>query len=311
MTDMSNIVSTTAVLERTSGSGIPNGTRGGLALPPLILLVGLVVLYLPTYYSLSQTFWNTEEQGHGPLILAVAIYLTWTKRSALAGEEAEGASAVAAWAMLVTGLLFYILGRSQGIILFEAGSQILVFGATAAFLGGRTALRALAFPLFFLIFMLPLPGVVVDAITGPLKHNVSAIAEYILYGAGYPIARHGVVLTIGQYQLLVADACSGLHSMFSLSALGLLYLYLMRHTNVVRNGVLILSILPIAFAANIIRVMVLVLVTYHFGDEAGQGFIHGFAGMALFVIALLIIFVLDGVLGFFAKDRPSMNRTEV
>jgi exosortase len=141
--------------------------------------------------------------------------------------------------------------------------------------------------------MVPLPGVLVDSLTLPLKHAVSVVAEQLLYWAGYPVARRGVVLTVGQYELLVADACSGLHSMFSLSALGLLYLHLVRHTNWVRNALLIVSILPIAFAANILRVLVLVLVTYHLGDAAGQGFLHGSAGIVLFMAALLMLLLLD------------------
>src|SRR5207344_1473437 len=100
----------------------------------------------------------------------------------------------------------------------------------------------------------------------------SSAAENILHAAGYPIGRTGVVLIVGQYQLLVADACSGLNSMFSLSALGFLYLYLMRRASVLHNALIVASILPIAFAANIVRVLVLILVTYHFGDAAGQGF---------------------------------------
>ncbi len=141
--------------------------------------------------------------------------------------------------------------------------------------------------------MIPLPGFVVDAATGPLKQYISVIAEQVLYAAGYPIARSGVTLTVGPYQLLVADACSGLHSMFSLSAMGLLYLYLMQHTSTARNLIIMAAILPIAFVANIVRVMVLILVTYHMGDEAGQGFLHGFAGIMLFIIGLLFLFALD------------------
>jgi exosortase/archaeosortase family protein len=89
--------------------------------------------------------------------------------------------------------------------------------------------------------------------------------------------------------------------------MGLLYLYLMKHTSVARNLLIIAAILPIAFAANVIRVMVLVLVTYHLGDEAGQGFLHGFAGIMLFIIGLLFLFALDGLLGFFLPDRPRVR----
>ena len=168
-------------------------------------------------------------------------------------------------------------------------------------LGGYKALRALWFPIFFLSFLVPLPGFFVDAITGSLKNYVSRLAEIALYTIGYPIARNGVVLTIGPYQLLVADACSGLHSIYSLGAVGVLYVYLMKHPSWLRNAILIASMLPIAFIANVLRVLVLVLVTYDLGDEAGQGFLHGLAGMILFVIAL-VLFVVSLFAGFLRRN---------
>lgn len=277
-----------------------------LPLPLIILVAALALLYIPTYWDLSQTFWNTDEQAHGPLILAVAGFLIWQKRADLLKAAEDGPKGgVLAWAMLIFGLFLYVIGRSQDIIIFEAGSQIPVMAAVALFIGGKPALRAIRFALFFLIFMLPLPGIIVDAITGPLKQQVSLIAERLLYMANYPIARNGVVLTVGPYQLLVADACSGLHSMFSLFALGLLYLHMMKHESMVRSAIIIVSIIPIAFFANVVRVMVLVLVTYHLGDEAGQGFIHDFAGMILFVIALIMLFALDGLLGLIFRSGRS------
>ena len=239
------------------------------------------------------------------IVLIVALFLVWRNRAALLSPATEKSSPALGWAVLIPGLLIYALGRSQDIILFEVGSQIPVLIGALLITTGFPAVRAMWFPLFFLIFMVPLPGFIVDAATGPLKQYISVIAENILYAVGYPIARNGVVLTIGQYQLLVADACSGLHSMFSLSAMGLLYLYLMQRTSAARNIILIASILPIAFAANVVRVMILVLVTYHFGDEAGQGFVHDFAGILLFVVGLLFLFALDGLLGFIFPDKPA------
>ncbi|WP_324778864.1 exosortase B [Thiobacillus sedimenti] len=271
------------------------------------VVLGLLVLYVPTYWTLAHGIWNTEEQAHGPIVLVVALFLVWQKRAVFVADNCKpptrGEMAIG-WALLAFGLLAYALGRSQDILIFEIGSQIpVILGALLITVGTRAA-RALWFALFFLVFMIPLPGFVVDAATGPLKQYISIIAENVLYAAGYPIARSGVTLTVGPYQLLVADACSGLHSMFSLSAMGLLYLYLMQRTSVARNLIIMAAILPIAFAANIVRVMVLVLITYHLGDEAGQGFLHGFAGIMLFIIGLLFLFVLDWVLGFIFPDRP-------
>jgi exosortase B len=271
------------------------------------VLFGLLAMYVPTYYNLASTLWQTEEQAHGPLILIVVIYLIWQQRDHLIAGAAIKTRPVLGSLSLLFGLLLYVVGRSQDIFIFDIGSQIPVLIGILLITRGVPALKALWFPLFFIVFMIPLPGILVDAVTGPLKQHVSELAEIILYQVGYPIARSGVTLTIGQYQLLVADACSGLNSMFSLSALGLLYLYLMQHKSWLRNGVIIASLLPIAFAANVVRVMVLVLVTYHFGDEAGQGFIHGFAGILLFIISLLFLFALDGVLGWFIADRAKVK----
>lgn len=271
------------------------------------IVLGLLVLYVPTYWMMAHGLWNSDDYAHGPIVLIVTLYLVWQQRAVFVGNAgarppARG-EAAAGWVLLVAGLLAYALGRSQGILLMEVGSQIpVILGALLVTLGVSAA-RALWFALFFLLFMIPLPGFVVDAATGPLKQYISVLAEQVLYMAGYPIARSGVTLTVGQYQLLVADACSGLHSMFSLSAMGLLYLYLMQRTSSARNLILMAAILPIAFAANIVRVIVLILVTYHLGDEAGQGFLHDFAGIMLFVIGLLFLFALDGVLGFFFPDR--------
>ncbi|OYU42342.1 MAG: hypothetical protein CFE44_24520 [Burkholderiales bacterium PBB4] len=109
---------------------------------------------------------------------------------------------------------------------------------------------------------------------------------------------------VGQYQLLVADACAGLNSMFTLEALGLLYMNVVGHTNKLRNVLLAILIIPMSFTANIIRVMVLVLVTYHFGDEAGQGVVHGAAGMILFLVALMLMVLIDGALNLIFRERP-------
>jgi exosortase B len=171
-----------------------------------------------------------------------------------------------------------------------------VLAGVLLLLRGPAAVRVQWFSLLFMVFMVPLPGALVDRVTMPMKLAVSYVAEQVLFALGYPIARSGVMLTVGQYKLLVADACAGLHTLFTLEALGLLYLNLVRHDSAVRNVALALIIVPISFTANVIRVMVLCLITYHFGDAAGQGFLHGFAGLVLFLSALLLITAVDQLL---------------
>ena len=276
--------------------------RGTVGFEWLPVIAGLLILYVPTFYDLASTLWEVDDFAHGPIILAVIVWLIWDKREVLLAAPTRIAP-VPGFALLVFGLLLYVVGRSQGIMIFEVGALAPILAGVLLAMRGWLALRALWFMLLFIAYLVPLPGFFVDAMTLPLKQNISVIAEQILYAAGYPIAHDGVTLAIGQYQLLVAVACSGLNSMFSLSALGLLYLYLMRYKSWLHNGLILASLLPIAFCANIVRAIILVLVTYHFGDGAGQGFVHGFSGMLLFIIALIAILLLDVILAGFNRPR--------
>lgn len=259
------------------------------------VLFGLIALYVPTYVDLARSLWATDDQGHGPIILAIVLYFFWQQRQVI--DDLPSRSALAGWPLLVGGLLGYILGRSQEILLLEVGSQIPVMAGVLLLMRGGRVLKVVWFPLLFIIFMMPLPGMVVDTLTLPMKISVSWITEHVLYGLGFPISRNGVILQIGQYKLLVADACAGLHTLFTLEALGLLYLHIMRHESVLRNTLLALTIIPISLSANTTRVIVLTLITYYFGDEAGQGFLHGFAGMVLFLTALILIITMDWLYG--------------
>jgi exosortase B len=267
-----------------------------------LLAAGFLLLYVPSYVSLARIVWPTDEQGHGPIILAVGAWLLWNLRGELAAAVGKPSTALGT-VIFCGALLIYVFGRSQSILMLEVGSQILVICALVLLFRGTAGLRVVWFPIFFMVFMIPLPEVLVSTVTGPLKSAVSAVAADLLYRLGYPVGRAGVILNVGQYQLLVADACAGLNSMFTLEALGLLYMNLMRYTNAVRNTVLAILIIPIAFCANIVRVLILVLVTYHFGDEAGQGFIHGFAGMVLFLSGLCLMLITDRVLSLVFKGK--------
>ncbi len=261
----------------------------------LPVLIGLTAVLAPTWVRLWNGLWNQEAYEHGPLVLAVCVWLVWNKREALAALPERPAW----WAgslVLCGGLFVYFIGRSQNLALLEVGAHLPILAGTLLLMYGWGALRVLWFTFVFLLFVVPMPAFVMVMITSQLKERVSMIAELMLYHVGYPIARDGVIISIGQYRMLVADACSGLNSMYSLSAMGLLYMYLMQRRSLMHNAVLLLSILPIAFAANIVRVMALILITYHFGDEAGQGFLHGAAGIVLFMSALVALFALDQLL---------------
>ena len=269
-----------------------------------LALGGFAAMYVPLYWSASSGIWQSEDQGHGPIILAVLVWLFWTLRHSI-DTAPVAPSPVLGWSLFGVGVFVYFVGRVIDISVLQFASQPLVATGVLLLMRGPAAARLAWFPLIYFVFMIPLPGVLIDAITGSLKSVIANIVESILYVAGYPIARSGVILSIGPYQLQVADACSGLNSMFSLSALGTLFMYLMGRKSNLHMGIMLLAILPIAFVANIFRVMTLVLVTYYLGDEAGQGFLHGAAGIMLMLVALAFFFLLDWVLDKLLPRRVS------
>ncbi len=267
------------------------------------VLLGLMALYVPTFYGLLHGLWATEAQAHGPVIFVLAVWLLYRLWPGMM-EKSEGKSSSAiGWGVFVVASALYIIGRSQQIHMFEVGSFIWMIAAILLIKRGSNALKIVWFPLFFMMFMIPWPGSIVIMFTMPMKMAVSYVTEHILYWANYPIARNGVILQIGQYQLLVADACAGLQTLLTLESLGLFYLNVVRHTSLFRNVTLGILIIPISFMANVIRVMCLVLITYYFGDEVGQGFLHEFAGIVLFLSALILIISLDTLLQYIVKSR--------
>ena len=187
-------------------------------------------------------------------------------------------------------------GRALDIIHAETGAFIWALAGVILMVGGTKLLSLLKFPLFFMLFMIPLPNTLIGPLTGAMKMAVSAVTVMMLSWADLPVARNGVVISLGQYQLLVADACSGMRTLFMLEALGVLYLNLVHFSSKLRNIVLPILIIPISFTANVVRVIVLSLITYFLGSEAGQGFLHGFAGMVLFIAGLLMMLGSDHLL---------------
>ncbi len=288
-------------------SGVKPATRAGEAGQPFdavalgLVAMGLAALWLPTLWDLCFGIWSAEAQGHEPIILAVSAWLLYRQRPAF--QALPNASGRAVAVLLALGLLLYAFGRSQQFLRIEMLSLSVVLLATFVLFKGWGVLRLAWFPLFFLLFALPLPFSLVLAITAPLKLGVSIVATKLLLWLAFPMGRSGVVITIGQYQLLVSEACAGLQTMFTLEAMGLLYASLMNYRSWVRSAALALLVIPVAFSANVVRVMILVLVTYYFGDAAGRGFIHGFAGMVLFAVGLAFIVGADRGLGALLPKR--------
>lgn len=255
------------------------------------IALGLLVLYVPTVVYLTSDIWRQEDHWHEPVMLGVSLYLM-SRRLATLPAPARRAN-VQGWLVLAAGLLMYVLGRALDVISIEMASMIPVFSGVLWMMRGREAVKRMAFPIVFLAFAVPLPPFVLDLASGGLKAFVSQVVTSMLYYVGYPIAQQGVVIMIGPYQLMVADACSGMRSLYSLLALGLLFVYVKGYRSVLRSVVLVASLLPIGLAANMARVIALTLITYHLGDNVAQGAVHDILGIGVFIIDLLLLLWVD------------------
>lgn len=263
-----------------------------LSLPNVLLAIGIAVLVVPTMIQVAKFSWSTEQGGHGPIVLVTGIWLLWRELKAAAPAIRPG-KLLPGLAMLAPLLAIFIVARITGVLEIEAFAMYgaLIVGAYLLF--GGELLRTIWFPLVYLAFTLPPPDTVVAAVTQPIKIHISEWAVSLLHAAGYPVASSGVMIQIGQYQLLVAAACAGLNSIVTLGALCLFYVYLRHRTNFTAFIVVSLAAIPVAMFSNFIRVIVLVLVTYYLGEAAAQGFVHDFAGLLMFAVALVTIFAVD------------------
>lgn len=258
----------------------------------LALAIGCAALVLPTMIGVARFSWSTEQGGHGPLVLASGLWLLWreSKNAKIVrhpGKLLPGSLALAAM------LIVFVIARITQILEVEAFAMYGALISVAYLLVGGAMLRAVWFPIIYLAFTLPPPDTVVAAVTQPIKIGISFWAVELLHAVGYPVASSGVMIQIEQYELLVAAACAGLNSIVTLGALCLLYVYLRHRANVAAFLIVSLAVVPIALISNLVRVIVLILVTYYFGESAAQGFLHDFAGLLMFAIALISVFAID------------------
>jgi exosortase len=266
--------------------------RARFGLADLLLLLGFLSLIGPTLVDVGKEMWSTEEGAHGPIILMTGIWLLWIKWPSVR-DSVQPPPPWKAALVLAPLLILLPVVRIADLIEIEGYLMYLTVVAAAYALVGGAVLWKLAFPLVYLAFVFPPPTTLIYSLTMPLKVGISETAISLLQMFGYPIGGTGVMIQIGQYQLLVAAACSGLNSIVSLSALTIFYIYV-RHSNNLRHAsLLLLAVVPIAVAANFIRVIILILLTYHAGEATAQSFLHDLAGLTMFATALVLIYLTD------------------
>ncbi len=269
-----------------------DGGRGTTAAPipwkPL-LWFGLLLLlcYAPVLQRLVSQWMTDEDMGHGFFVPLVAGYIVWQKRR----EWMSVPASPNWWGLLLVGYgAFQLAIATLGAELFLARTAFIfsIIGVVLT-LGGWRILRVLAFPLFLLFFMVPIPAVLYNQITFPLQLFASQVADWALSTLGVPVLREGNILELASQKLNVVEACSGIRSLLSLSFLSLVYAYFFDSKPWMR-GVLLVATLPIAVIANAGRVTLTGLVS-EYDVELARGVFHYASGWVIFMIALLILAV--------------------
>lgn len=255
--------------------------------PFALVAAGLLAVYWQVFVRLVDAWINDGNYSHGFLILPIAGYFAWERRSRLAALVDKPAY-IAGAVVFAAGIAVLMAGLLGSELFLSRISLIVTIAGILLFLSGWSALRVLAFPLAFLILMIPLPAIIFNQIAFPLQLLASRVGEFAISSANIPVLREGNVLVLANTSLEVAEACSGIRSLVSLITLGLVYGYFTDKRFWVR-AVIVCSTVPVAIVANGVRVAGTGIAAHWLGAAAAEGFLHEFSGWAVFVIAFALI----------------------
>jgi exosortase len=266
----------------------------------LAVLIGW--LYSSILYHLVGQWWQDPNFSHGFFVPFFSAFVFWQNRSRLASLPAVPSS----WGLpIVLGALcVLILGVLGAELFLSRVSLLLLIAGLVIFFLGWNYFRAVLFPWAFLILMIPIPAIIFNQITFPLQLLASKVAAVLLPVMGVPVLREGNVISLPAMVLEVAEACSGIRSLLSLTTLAIIYGYLMEPRNSLRVA-LALASLPIAVAANSFRIVGTGLLVQYWDPEKAEGFFHLFSGWLIFVISLLMLFLCHRVLRLFWAHREA------
>lgn len=262
-------------------------------LPIVIVLVGIVSLYFPFLQTLVYDWDHNEDYSHGYFIPAISIYMIWSIRKQLATIEIKPSNL--GLPVVLIGLVMLIVAKIGSEYFLQRVSLIIVLLGIVLFLLGRQHFKLLKWPIFYLIFMVPLPAIIWNKIAFPLQLFGSFLTEHIIRILGIPVFREGNVLHLAETTLEVVTACSGLRSLLTMCALSSLLVW-MSTMSTNRKILLFLSAVPAALVANIIRLTTTAMLASLYGSEVAHGFLHDFSGLLTFVIGLTLLLLVNWML---------------
>ena len=264
-----------------------------------LVIVGLFFwLYAPVLARLSRQWWTDPNFSHGFFVPAFSLYVVWQKRQQLLAIDRRPSF----WGLgfIVLSLCTLLLGIFGAELFLSRVSLIVLIVGMIVFLHGWRMLRDLMFPLAVLLLMVPIPSIILNQITFPLQILASKLSAWLLPLLGVPVLREGNVINLPVMPLEVADACSGIRSLLSLTCLAIMYGYLLEKRISIRV-ILALASIPIAVAANGLRIVGTGLLVQYWDPDKAEGFFHAFSGWLIFVVSLLMLFGLHRLLTYWEK----------
>jgi len=269
----------------------------------LAVLSGVLLwIYAPVLSHLVRQWGRDPNYSHGFFVPAFSLFVIWSERARLRALPVRPST----WGLVVLAFALVVLtAGTLGAELFLSRFSLLVAIAGLVILTwGWNHLRAIVFPWLFLLLMIPIPTIVFNEITFPLQLLASRAAAHILPLLGVPVLREGNIIQLPAMALEVAEACSGIRSLMSLTTLAIIYGYLME-PRVSLRVVLALGSIPIAVIANSFRIVGTGLLVQYWDPEKAQGFFHTFSGWLIFVVSLVLLFVLHQALQWIWGRKPA------
>lgn len=265
----------------------------------LMLLLCIAVTYRNVVPGMVSDWDNDPNYSHGFLVPLISAYFVWQSWAQIRNIKVR--PSLFGLLVVVGSLALLILGYVGTEYYTMRSSLVFLLAGVILFWCGWAILRALALPVGFLLFMVPLPYIVYDAVAFPLKLMVAKFSVFSLKMLGVVVWRDGNIIRFPQTVLEVADACSGLRSLMSLLALAVAYAFISQTSNLKRT-VLVLSAIPIAIFTNMVRVIVTGILAQYYGAAAAEGFFHEFAGFVVFAVAMVLLFLFGMLLHRWGKS---------
>jgi exosortase len=266
----------------------------------LLALVGS--LYAPILARLVQQWWSDPNFSHGFFVPAFAGFVVWQSGPRLAAIRPT--PSIWGLAVILLSLCTLILGVFGAELFLSRLSLLMLAAGMVLFFLGWEFLRSVLFPLLFLVLMVPLPAIIFSQITFPLQILASKLSASMLPFFGVPVFREGNVINLPAMPLEVAEACSGIRSLLSLMTLAIMYGYLLEKRVAIRVALALASV-PIAVAANGLRIVGTGLLVQYWDPEKAEGFFHAFSGWLIFVVSLLMLYVVHRAINLFPRSSEA------